>query len=268
MGSSIYDQKAWVDKFITRQPADAADEARVSVITGMIPSDVKTVLDAGVGGGYIYRRLAANKDLHCFGIDLSRELIGKLGSGKACAGDVSRLPFRSGAFDLVIAADLIEHITDEAFDRTIAELARVAKRYILINSPNCDVVDWPVSRCDRCGREFNIYGHMRTINAGVIRSAFGPKGFEFVKSGTVGARRDPRPLFLVRIARRWGNAYSADGAICPYCLHTDIALPPKNTVQRLVSRAVCGIFYLSDAILPPLFKSRSEMYALLKKSGA
>ena len=52
MNANIYNQKAWIDRFIYREPADAADEARVAKIVDMIPGDVTTVLDAGVGGSF------------------------------------------------------------------------------------------------------------------------------------------------------------------------------------------------------------------------
>jgi SAM-dependent methyltransferase len=47
------------------------------------------------------------------------------GSGAAIVGDALRLPFSSGAFDRVIAAEILEHIPDDR--GAMAELARVLR---------------------------------------------------------------------------------------------------------------------------------------------
>jgi len=59
---------------------------------------------------------AARSAIRYFGVDLGPR------AADACA-DITAIPFRSGAFDLVIASHVIEHVGD---DRTaLAELARV-----------------------------------------------------------------------------------------------------------------------------------------------
>jgi SAM-dependent methyltransferase len=47
------------------------------------------------------------------------------GAGTAVVGDATGLPFPSGAFDRVIAAEVLEHIPDDR--RALAELARVLR---------------------------------------------------------------------------------------------------------------------------------------------
>jgi 2-polyprenyl-6-hydroxyphenyl methylase/3-demethylubiquinone-9 3-methyltransferase len=87
----------------------------------------RLVLDAGCGGGLVARELAS-AGARVIGVDRSR---GSLGVARRAAGDrfgpaqgrLERLPFADGAFDAVVAADVLEHLPD--LPAAVAELARV-----------------------------------------------------------------------------------------------------------------------------------------------
>ncbi len=53
------------------------------------------------------------------------DLSGRGGTGSAIVGDARALPFSDGAFDRIIAAEVLEHIPEDR--RVIAELARVLR---------------------------------------------------------------------------------------------------------------------------------------------
>jgi hypothetical protein len=53
----------------------------------------------------------------------------------AVLGDVRALPFQAGAFDFVIALDLLEHVAPADRPQAIAELCRVAGRRAVIACP-------------------------------------------------------------------------------------------------------------------------------------
>jgi len=69
------------------------------------------------------------------------------GTGTATAGDARRLPFSQGVFDRVIAAEVLEHIRDDA--AAIAELARVLRPggTIAVTVPRWgpELVTWAIS---------------------------------------------------------------------------------------------------------------------------
>ena len=90
---------------------------------------------------------------------------------------------------------------EEAFAKSIGEIIRVSKKYILINSPFNDSINWPVSNCDKCGNEFNVYGHLRKIDENLLKTLFPEAGFKVLMKKAVGLRRDIRPGFLVFLAR-------------------------------------------------------------------
>ena len=87
----------------------------------------RLVLDAGCGGGLVARELAA-AGAGVVGIDRS---LGSLGVARRAVGApfrpaqgrLERLPFATGSFDAVVAADVLEHLPD--LPAAVAELARV-----------------------------------------------------------------------------------------------------------------------------------------------
>ncbi len=86
----------------------------------------RVLLDAGCGGGLLAPHVETKGYRHV-GVDL-----GRLGLGQAAArgvtavnGDVTALPFASGSADVVVAGEILEHVTD--LPGTVAELCRVLR---------------------------------------------------------------------------------------------------------------------------------------------
>jgi 2-polyprenyl-3-methyl-5-hydroxy-6-metoxy-1,4-benzoquinol methylase len=99
-----------------------------------------SVLDVGCGEGVLTERWAATLlSARVVGIDLAdpkldAEWAGRSGPNLAfCAVTGSELPFEDDEFELVAAIEALEHISDA--DRTLAEMARVTQRYLLVSVP-------------------------------------------------------------------------------------------------------------------------------------
>lgn len=87
------------------------------------------LLDVGCGPGILLEHFAQGR-FALFGIDRSPEMIHEAARISSCqpgltVGEVERLPYRDGCFDIVLALGVLEYVVD--LESAFAELARVAK---------------------------------------------------------------------------------------------------------------------------------------------
>ncbi|MFH1092011.1 MAG: class I SAM-dependent methyltransferase [Pseudomonadota bacterium] len=143
------------------------------------------VLDAGCGTGRHLAEAARCRDLVAIGSDILYEdlvqarnrlnfhqYVGETGGGpwSFLTADVTDLPYADESFDLVICAEVLEHIPDH--NKALAELVRVLKpgRNLVVSVPRF----WPERLCWTLSRDYHRQngGHVRIYQAGqLIRMA-------------------------------------------------------------------------------------------------
>lgn len=95
--------------------------------TLMIPKGAR-ILDIGTSTGTNLRMLSDLGYTQIEGLDASAEAVrwcADKGLGKVTQGDICRMPFDAGTFDLVLATDIIEHVDDDAL--ALSEIYRVLR---------------------------------------------------------------------------------------------------------------------------------------------
>jgi 2-polyprenyl-3-methyl-5-hydroxy-6-metoxy-1,4-benzoquinol methylase len=103
----------------------------------------ESVLDVGCGEGVLtYKWAQALGDGPVLGIDLADPKLesewstrprSNLEFRSMTAEELQDLPFPDSSFDLAAAIEVLEHVPDP--DRTLAEMARVAARHLLVSVP-------------------------------------------------------------------------------------------------------------------------------------
>jgi SAM-dependent methyltransferase len=107
------------------------------LVAPLLPASGARVLDVGCGTGITLREFPRPARLLC-GSDLSPEALAfsrRRGIECLVRADVTALPFAGGAFDLVLALDVVEHV--DADDQAVREMTRICRPggHILIHVP-------------------------------------------------------------------------------------------------------------------------------------
>lgn len=101
--------------------------------------EITTILDAGCGEGFTLDRLIQHKigkdlvgiDNSVAAINLGKKLFPHL---DLKIGDIYNLLFKENSKDLVICAEVLEHLENPR--RALGELLRVSKKYLVLSVPN------------------------------------------------------------------------------------------------------------------------------------
>ena len=98
-----------------------------------------SILEAGCGSGYMVSYFQ-NQGHYSVGLDLydeplrvAREMFGVKNLKK---GDLFDLPFKNLSFDIVWNEGVLEHFKTNKFIEAAKEMARVSKKYVIIDVPN------------------------------------------------------------------------------------------------------------------------------------
>lgn len=98
------------------------------------PTRELALLDAPCGTGRLCASLAMRG--RYVGLDVSLPMLSEAVRASAASawlhGDVTQLPFRDRAFDVVVCCRLLHHLAEaEQLERVLAELVRVSSRYLI-----------------------------------------------------------------------------------------------------------------------------------------
>jgi SAM-dependent methyltransferase len=127
------------DKYMSTNPVERRLMAGFfAALDACLPArSPAAVLEVGVGEGEVTARVRERyPSATATGIDLPDPTLATEWRERgilALFGDIARLPFPAGAFDLVLAIEVLEHVTDPAAG--LAELARVSRGDLVMSVP-------------------------------------------------------------------------------------------------------------------------------------
>uniref|UniRef100_A0A7C1X6J2 Class I SAM-dependent methyltransferase n=2 Tax=Thermomicrobium roseum TaxID=500 RepID=A0A7C1X6J2_THERO len=136
------------------------------------------ILELGCGGGALLRELAARGFHELVGLDLARTALAEARQRQTPASlvlaEAERLPFLDRSFDIVLAADLIEHVDD--VEEHLAEVARVLREggQYLVKTPNRPLAE---AYYRLVGLDDYPFWHPSLLSPGELRTVFARHGF-------------------------------------------------------------------------------------------
>lgn len=135
------------------------------------------LLDVGVGYGFIEELITKkNKNLKIFGIDISDYSINNIKKkvkGVFKVASVSRIPFKNDYFGIVIALDILEHLTNSTLKIAFQEIYRVLLKNGLL------IISVPINESDEDGIK---NGHLQKFYTNDINNKIVEYGFKIIST--------------------------------------------------------------------------------------
>ncbi|MFN7924046.1 MAG: class I SAM-dependent methyltransferase [Bryobacteraceae bacterium] len=237
--------------------ASESEKMRTSDLLGLIPEAGRNALDVGAREGFFSRLLAERFD-SVTALDLSVPHVDHPRVTNV-AGDVTKLQFPDNSFDFVFCAEVLEHIPDLA--QACSELARVAKRHVLIGVPFQQDLRLYKTLCRSCGKHNPPYGHVNSFTDDRLRGLF--PGLEAEKVSLVGQRHEATNWladFLMDLGQNPWGTYTQDEP----CIHCGAPLQPP-VAPNLAAKLGARLIAIQSRISSP---SANWIHVLFSKRAA
>ena len=218
-------------------PLSASERARIDATLAMIPPGMESILDVGCGPGELLDHLDAPR---VWGTDLALRGL-RHNTRPVVRSSMLALPMADDSVDLVLCAEVLEHLTAPDRALAVAELVRVARRHVLVTVPYREQILASSHRCPRCRTVFHVYGHRDALGEEHLLPLFPPGVKTEVRR--CWKVRPYAPLLLHVRTRVFGLWKHAQHTVCPGCGNQAI----ENHEGRLLYRLFGG---LNDLLHP------------------
>jgi SAM-dependent methyltransferase len=214
----------WTDEMF------ADHQSRFKAVLDLIPADARSLIDVGCGNGAFVHFVADSgrefDELHA--TDRSATALSRVRISKTPAS-IDDLPFADSAFDAVTCLEVIEHLPLGIYEKALANICRIARKYVIIGVPFEEDIEADLVRCPSCTGRFNPDYHLRRYTQATLDTLLSPHNFKPVRKVLNGGMAR---YFLLsewmdrrRRAKRVRNPFTIP-IPCPMCGFT---LPPAES---------------------------------------
>ena len=160
-----YNKEFW-DKYTDENEARYNEEFAKFTRDLSVSLRCVSILEIGCGTG-IDLRLFPNT-FQIFGVDLNEKALDiakkKIAIGNFKKASITDLPFEDSSIDFVFTHQLLNYLDDETLDKGIAEMYRVARKYIM----NCEKFEETEKIIDNNHKFRNVYKRWRNYNVKIV----------------------------------------------------------------------------------------------------
>ena len=236
-----------IDLHLYRQ--SPSEKTRLDNLMAIIPKGRQSVLDVGARDGYVYTLLAAHFT-KVIAVDV-KELASRP-PGVLCArADVTSLSFLDNSFDVVVCAEVLEHIPEPMLGKACAEIIRVARHEVVIGVPYKQDIRFGRTICLSCGRGNPPWGHVNSFDENRLKKVFGP--LRFVAKAVVGPPSSKTNLLSSGLMDLAGNPWGTynQEEVCIWC--GAALIPPQQMVglQRVFAKLGQLLTKFQNCVIAP-----------------
>jgi 2-polyprenyl-3-methyl-5-hydroxy-6-metoxy-1,4-benzoquinol methylase len=164
------------DYFDEQSGATAHSERRLrEYIISEIPKETNSILDVGSGSAWLAKQFQSSGVFIC-SLDATivntSKALEKYPSPNhvAVVADAFALPFKKESFDCVVAAEIIEHVSDpSAFVHSLMKVVKPGGM-LIISTPYKEVIRYAL--CIHCNQKTPLNAHLHSFDEHTLRSFF------------------------------------------------------------------------------------------------
>ncbi len=244
---------------------DEPNTIRVRQTLALLPAGVTTVLDVGCGDGAVTNPLV-DDGIEVTGIDASEVALAHF-RGRQVAGDIEKLPFEDNSFEVIICAEVLEHLPGRVYARVLPELERVASKAIIVTTPYQEYLPHSFVKCSGCATLYHSSHHVRNYSREDYEQLF--SGFALEQS--IGICEWRQNSLNVALKHFLGVHIWRDNLVCPVCDY-DRGEPEPSWIQHPVGtetlkRGLLGLQTVFERCFPGRTKNRWIAGLFLPRKG-
>lgn len=227
----------------------AHETERISRLFDLIPAKGAKALDIGARDGHL-SRLLAQRFAEVVALDLETPQIDHPNI-RCLKGDATELEFANGEFDVVICAEVLEHIPSPLLAKVGLEISRVTRGAAIIGVPYKQDLRMACTTCQSCGEVNPPWGHVSSFDEGRLRSLF--PALQVAQTDYVGSAEPTTNALSAALMTFAGNPYGTYIQDEP-CVHCGQALGQprsRRTLQRLATRSAYSLNKLQQYFASP-----------------
>lgn len=198
-------------------PDSPGEQERVAATIEMVPGAAQRIVDVGAGSGLVTMPLrAAGHEVIAF--DLAPTPLRTFTGARAVAS-AGALPLPAASVDGAVCTEVVEHLPGPLRAAALAEMARVARSWVVLSVPNDEVLESILVRCADCGCTFHPWRHAGRFRTRDIEGLLTGVGFVLDQARPIGPETRYPPQGLARLAQAFGGYMqpTAGSALCPAC---------------------------------------------------
>ena len=227
--------------------ASEKERLRIQDLLRLLPDGGGSILEIGVRDGHHTHQLATRFE-QVTALDLEKPDL-DLPNVTPVAGDVTNLEFPDSSFDVVLCAEVLEHVPK--LRAAASEITRVARHKVVIGTPFRQDTRLARSTCSTCGRINPPFGHINVFDESRLVQLFGDLEVEQVSF--VGQNRDRTNVLSAWLCDLGGNPWGTYGQSGP-CVHCGARLKKPATARSLGQRLCTRLAGVLNAAQRPLVR--------------